>query len=63
MNASTLTYRNCNTTAFAARPKATSGRYQTRPAPYYRASQLQKTEADRAFEAGVQWFLEVSSKA
>jgi hypothetical protein len=60
MNASILTQTN---NASAIRPNAPCERLQTMTAPRYAAKQLRKQEADRAFEAGVQWFLEVSRKA
>jgi hypothetical protein len=60
MNASILTLTNAPP---AIRPDTSCGESRVRPAPRYQARQLRKPEADRAFEAGVQWFLEVSRKA
>jgi hypothetical protein len=59
MNASTLTY----TAAPSSPQNVMSGNANGRSAPYYRAKQLGKQEANQAFEAGVKWFLEVSRRA
>jgi len=60
MNASILTHNNVTS---GIRPNKLESESSVRPAPRYQARQLRKLEADRAFEAGVQWFLEVSRNA
>ncbi len=62
MNACIQTQTN-STTPSTARPNVPHGRADAGPAPHYLARQLRKREAERAFEAGVQWFLEVSRTA
>jgi hypothetical protein len=59
MNASTCT---CESSPSVQSLNAPAGTANRRPAPFYRAKQLGKQEADQAFEAGVKWFLEVSRR-
>ena len=59
MNASSMR----ESTSTVVRPNKPSDTQTLRAVPYYRTQQLGKQEADRAFEAGVKWFLEVSRKA
>jgi hypothetical protein len=59
MNASTLINRVCSVV-----PSKVESRTQNpRAVPWYRAEQLGSQEAERAFEAGLKWFLEVSREA